>query len=233
MPTKQRADGNEAAKGPKPVRNTSRDMQTPLTKEIKAWYGDPLDPAGKVAKGFEKLVGKKITDVLPRNMIVHAASVSCANVCSPAATARNVLASNKQQTRASSGGASVGRTASDLAKAGRISGLLEGRGRDTRMSGVSATTSMKMRDLEALRVSSNTPTREQVAVMLANLLADIDSSTKNPTPTPLIKENKDSRWTVEERAERQRPNALTPSKQKRLHQLVRRYGKDSQEVAHE
>ena len=75
------------------------DISTPLTKEIRAWYGDPHDPTGinsrtpmlvansepmctphtrspltynaaKLAKGFESLKGKKITDILPVGSIL-------------------------------------------------------------------------------------------------------------------------------------------------------------------
>jgi hypothetical protein len=41
---------------------------TPLTREIKVWYGDPLEGAYNVPNGFSKFLSNKIADVLPRNM---------------------------------------------------------------------------------------------------------------------------------------------------------------------
>lgn len=45
-----------------------------------------------------------------------------------------------------------------------------GKGRQSQVSNLSGTSSAQMRELEACRIPSNTPTREQVAVMLANLV---------------------------------------------------------------
>ena len=89
-------------------KDSGPEISTPLTKEIRAWYGDPHDPTGvkyyylpcpasmrtpmlvahfepmrtprtrsplaynaaKLAKGFESLKGKRITDILPVGSIL-------------------------------------------------------------------------------------------------------------------------------------------------------------------
>ena len=80
-----------------------------------------------------------------------------------------------------------------------------------------------MREVEACRIPSITPTREQVAMMLANLLADVETTTSDPTRTSSAKtgagEGAGAAAGLGTGLGRRR-NALSPSKQKRLHQLV-------------
>ena len=67
-------------------------------------------------------------------------------------------------------------------------------------------------------------------------LADIEPSTSDPTPTPFTQHSRrPAPMSAEGEAGRgaggaRRANALSPSKQKRLHQLVRRFGRPSQTV---
>ena len=44
--------------------DNGRDLQTPLTREIRQWYGDPS--TGTVGLGFEKLAGQKLSSMIPR-----------------------------------------------------------------------------------------------------------------------------------------------------------------------
>lgn len=75
-------------------------------------------------------------------------------------------------------------------------------------------------------------------MMLANLLLEMDEAkaakksagSRQAPSTSASGQDKDPRWAPAEDASRTRPNALTPSKQKRLHQIVRRFGKESSEV---
>jgi hypothetical protein len=100
-----------------------------------------------------------------------------------------------------------------------------GKGRDSQISELSGASSQKMREVEACRIPSITPTREQVATMLANLLANVDSetSTSDPTRTSSAKSGVGAGAGAGAGLGAglgKRCNALSPSKQKRLHQLV-------------
>ena len=78
-----------------------------------------------------------------------------------------------------------------------------------------------MREVEACRIPSITPTREQVAMMLANLLADVETTTSDPTRTSSAKTGAGAGAAAGlGTGLGRRRNALSPSKQKRLHQLV-------------
>jgi hypothetical protein len=98
--------------------------------------------------------------------------------------------------------------------------------------------STSRRELDSIRASSTTPSREQIAMMLANLLLEMDDAkapnktagSRQASSTCASRQDKDPRWAPAEAAGRTRPNALTPSKQKQLHQIVRRFGKESSQI---
>jgi hypothetical protein len=78
-----------------------------------------------------------------------------------------------------------------------------------------------MREVEACRIPSIPPTREQEATMLANLLADVEATTSDPRRTSSSKTGAGAEAGAGLGAGLgRRRNALSPSKQKRLHQLV-------------
>jgi len=58
-----------------PAADLGRDLATPLTREIRQWYGDPS--TGTVGLGFEKVAGQKLSSVIPsRDMLVSSSSSS-------------------------------------------------------------------------------------------------------------------------------------------------------------
>ena len=220
-------------------------VASPLTRELRAWYGNPKDQTAQIANSFQRFLGKKITDVVPQSVTIIRPTLNAQH--------SNAIRTHEDRTGkvvSDAGGGFVANTGQNpSARKGRhnhhlsaervqVTGPVSRTSQHSRKAstGVSAVTPMT---LDKLRVSSTTPNTEHLTVLLTQLLLEMDMESGGRSwPRSNAAAHALGGSEIEKMGEeltstlssKNRRNVLTPSKQKRLHQYVVSFGSNSSAI---